>query len=270
MSKRFTIQLLIFIFVLLAGHTWAAAYHSDNVKDYLNFLTIEEVNVIQERVENVVQDFNLDIVMVITADTQGKSSRDFADDYYDHNGFGVGEDYSGLLMLVNMEGREVWISTTGRAIDIYTDGRIAAMNDSVASFLTQERYYEACADYVNIAADYAARGVPEGQYRIETPASNTYMNRVSNLAKSWLVALVCLIIAVIATITASLSNKGSVTINSQTYEENGSFELCSSNDDYIRESTTRIIIPSSSSSSIGSSTHRGSSGRTHGGGGRKF
>jgi len=69
-----------------------------------------------------------------------------------------------------------------------------------------------------------------------------------------------------------LSSKGKITINSGTYEEPGSFVLTETRDDYIRESTTRTRISESSGSRGGnvSSTHTGSSGRTHGGGGKKF
>jgi len=98
--------LLSFFFISYISQALVFAESSKNVKDYLNYLTAEE---------------KLDVVIVITDNTQGKSSRDFADDFYDYNGYGIGTRKSGLLMLVNMQNREIWISTCGDAIDIFTD-----------------------------------------------------------------------------------------------------------------------------------------------------
>ena len=97
------------------------AYSSDNVIDTLNYLTQEEVNSLQSTIEEIQDSKNLDLVVVITDNVEGKTSRDYADDYYDYNGYGLDSSYSGALLLVNMYDRETWISTTGRAIDILTD-----------------------------------------------------------------------------------------------------------------------------------------------------
>ena len=75
-------------------------------------------------IDEAVMQYDMDIVIVITDDVKGKSSMDFADDFYDDNGYGIGFDSSGLLFLVNMEDREVWISTAGTAIKVFTDARI--------------------------------------------------------------------------------------------------------------------------------------------------
>ena len=112
------------VFAVLISPAIALAYSSDNVNDELNYLSENEIIEIQSEIEHVVNTHGLDIAIVITDDTDGKSSRSFADDYYDSHGFGIGNDASGLLLLINMDIREVWISTTGKAIDIFTDSRI--------------------------------------------------------------------------------------------------------------------------------------------------
>jgi len=293
LSKRVAISILVFIVTWLVGQTGVLAYESDNIKDDLNYLTVEEVKEVQDSIEKTVSDYNLDMIIVITDNTQGKSSRDFADDYYDYNGFGAGDDHSGLLMLINMDKREIWISTTGSAIDIFTDDTISKMTDAIAGFLSKGSFYDACKEFISEVSFYAERGVPEGQYRIDTETaeevvpdaqqgadqktSNSYLNKVFRQMTSLPVYIGALLIAIIATIIASLSNKSSVQVDEQTYEIEDSFLLSDSSDDYIRESTTSVkIVRNNSSSSShgsnssGSSTHRSSSGGTHGGGGRSF
>ncbi|HBI02481.1 MAG TPA: hypothetical protein DDY49_00440 [Paenibacillaceae bacterium] len=248
----------------------ALAFQSANVDDTLNLLTDQQVKELQSLIETTSLEHNLDLAVVITDQTEGKSSRDFADDYYDSKGFGVGEDYSGLLLLINMKDREVWISTTGRAIDIFTDARINAMVDSITGFLSDGNYNQACTEFVNQVRNYAVQGVPAGQHRINTDPG-TYMERVIRQIQSPLVYIIPLVIAIIATVLASLSSKGKVTINNRTYEEKDSFQLVDTQDHFIRESVTQMKIPNNpGGSGGGSSTHTGSSGSTHGGGGGRF
>ncbi|MGI6705802.1 MAG: TPM domain-containing protein [Clostridia bacterium] len=96
-----------------------------------------------------------------------QGANDFADDYCDDNGFGIGSDYSGLLMLINMDEREMWITTTGSAIDIFTDNRISAMTDAITGLLSNGSYYEACKEFIRRVESYARMGVPRGQHRID-------------------------------------------------------------------------------------------------------
>ncbi|WP_265444838.1 TPM domain-containing protein [Acetivibrio straminisolvens] len=271
-TRILVLALFFLTFISYIAQIIAFAESSNNVIDYLNYLTDSEVLTLQTEIDSIKKNYRLDVVIVITDDTQGKSSRDFADDFFDYNGYGIGSDYSGLLMLVNMQDREMLISTSGRAIDIFTDSRITRMEDNVISSLSNADYYNACKTFIRDVKNYANAGVPSGQYRVETEI--TYANKVSRRMKSLPIYITALVISLGATLILSLSSKGKVTINSGTYEETGSFVLSETRDDYIRESTTRTRINDSSSSggSGKSSTHIGSSGRTHGGSssGRKF
>lgn len=281
MSRKIRVLLLALMFVLLVGQMQVLAAETEKVKDSLGLLKEEELKEVQSLIDGVVKDYGLDVVIVTTEDTEGKSSRDFADDYYDYNGFGAGSDKSGLLLLINMKERELWISTTGKAIDIFTDARISEMVSAVGGFLSKADYYNSCKEFISKVRFYADKGIPEGQHRIDTEAPGTvpggqesaapgtYLERVARQVQLPAVYITATVVALIATILASLSSKGKITISNRTYEEEGSFKLTASSDDYIRETTTRVRIQNDSGSG-GSSTHHGSSGRSHGGGGGKF
>jgi uncharacterized protein len=270
------IALFVFMFAIVMMQGAASATEKLNVNDYLNYITDSEEIELQKSIDSVVKDNNLEVVIVITNNTEGKSSMNFADDFYDNNGYGVGSDHSGILMLINMEKRETWISTTGIAIDIFTDSRISDMTNNVTGKLKKEEYYEACKIFVEDVKNYANIGIPQGQQRVESATDTsiiytepTYFQKVYKLIKFFPIYIGALIISIIATILASLSSKGKSTTNSQTYE-GGSFVLSSTNDDFIREATTMVKIQTSSNNGSQSSTHSGSSGTSHGGGGGKF
>lgn len=282
-------QLILVIFLVLLSLIWpinstgVQAASNKNIKDDLGFLTAEELSLVQAEIDKAVIEHKLDIVIVFTDDTEGKSSRDFADDYYDYNGYGVGSDASGLLMLVNMGERELWISTTGEAISIFTDNRINDVLDIVAPYLSEENYYQAAIEFINQVKYFAAIGAPTPgipgnkeeipYYPDNSSSSDTYWEKVLHNMTSPAVYLVGIILALVGTAIASSGNKGRVTIDNRTYELGGSFQLIDKRDDFINQTVTRTRIPKNNTSSSGgggSSIHRGSSGRSHGGGGRKF
>lgn len=73
--------------------------------DAMLFTEEEKVNLYVE-VNYLSQSYNMDIVIVTTNDALGKSSREYADDYFDYGGFGIGGNYDGILFLIDMDNRE--------------------------------------------------------------------------------------------------------------------------------------------------------------------
>jgi uncharacterized protein len=73
----------------------------------------------------------------------------------------------------------------------------------------------------------------------------------------------------------AFNNKGVKTTDAGTYLDSSSFRLMDNRDVYIRTAVTKRLIETDSGGSGGgggsrSTTHTGSSGRSHGGGGRSF
>jgi len=279
LSKRITILLIVFS-IFIINFSYIYGLETDNINDELNYLSEEEINEIQDKIEDTVEAYGLDIVIVITDDTEGKNSMNYADDYYDYNGYGVGDDYSGLLMLINMDKRELWISTTGKAIDIFTDYRIDIMVDEITALLGNGKYKQASDKFISLIEKYAIAGIPNDATRKEETAGQHYRKEmhlywyeVVYLMKSPLIAIIALVVAIGLTFVITITSKGHMGVSSRTYESN--FRLTNKVDNFIRESVTRSRASSSSSgsSSIGSSissTHTSSSGRSHGGGGGRF
>ena len=77
------------------------------VEDAAGLLTQEEIDDLQSEAERLYELYGRDVVIVTTNDTDGKSAMEFADDYFDYNGYSD----EGLLLLVDMGNREWWIST---------------------------------------------------------------------------------------------------------------------------------------------------------------
>ena len=94
------------------------------VVDNANLLTNQEINYLTEEIEIFKLKYNIDAVIVTINNLEGESPQNYADNYYDYNGYGLGNEESGLILLIDMDTRKIDISTKGEAIRYFTDDRL--------------------------------------------------------------------------------------------------------------------------------------------------
>lgn len=103
-------------------------------------------------------------MIIVTVDSlNGKTVEEYADDYYDDNGYGYGENDSGILFLVAMDDRQWNISTSGDAITAFTDAGLAYMEDQFVPDLSDGAYLDAFSKYTSLCDDFltqAEKGEP--------------------------------------------------------------------------------------------------------------
>ncbi|WFA07977.1 TPM domain-containing protein [Tissierella sp. Yu-01] len=269
-NYRRIFTLMIVIGILIINSVAVFAY-KNLVFDEAGLLTQDQILSLENEANDLEQLYSMDIVITTTNDTQGKSSREYADDYFDYNGFGVGHDYDGILFLIDMDNREAYISTSGIGIRYLTDERIERILDVVFdSGLADGDFYGACWGFLNETRNFLEKGIPSNQHTVEEEEPNRIT--IFDVAIG--------IIGGIATgaffygTTKSrykLRNPG----NPFSYRNNSIVNIAASEDKLMDSFVTHRIIPKpkppSGGSSGGRSTaHRSSSGRSHGGGGRKF
>ena len=75
---------------------------------------------------------NVDVVIVTVASIEGKTATEYADDYFDYQGYGYGEKSDGILLLVGMKERVWAISTHGSlGISAFTDAGLDYIKEDV-------------------------------------------------------------------------------------------------------------------------------------------
>ena len=269
-NGKFLIILIILIVSLLVP--WTVFAQKTLVVDEANLMSPDQVLDLNDRANALSQEFNMDIVIVTTDDTGGKSSREFADDYFDYNGYGVGPNYDGILFLIDMDNRETYISTTGQGIRFLTDVRIEAVLDRVFdSGLLVGDYYGAALGFLEETESYLVMGIPSGQYN--EPEEVVKENKLT--VADILIALIGALGVGLAFIISIISQyRFRSKPNPYSYRTNSIVNFYNRQDRLINSFVTHRVIPkptNPSKSTLGrSTTHRSSSGRTHGGGGRKF
>jgi uncharacterized protein len=284
-KTKSSIFLPVFLTVLMVLGTcrlWAAP---PKVNDVAGLFTVAEITAIESSAAKLTEKLSMDVAIVTTKDTQGKSSQAYADDFYDQNGYGMGSEADGVLLLVNMQDREVYISTCGQAIRYLTDARINSILDVVYEELGKGDYVKAVNSFMTELDYYVGLGIPQGQYNQDEKGiistneafpsaaipQEKPMSPGQRLAIYLLVS--CAAGAIVVGIMAA-ANRGYAATNQNTYLENKALNILSRQDRHLNTTVTYEVVHtdtgSSSSSSGKSSTHSSSSGTSHGGGGRKF
>lgn len=244
------------------------------IYDFANLLTEQEENNLFGRAINFTTVYNLDLVFV-TIDKNYTNAQNYADDFYDYNNFGIGNTYDGLLVLIDMDTREFYISTTGQAILIYNDYRINSILDDMTYDIQNGNYYAALSTSMTSISNFAAKGIPQENSDSYIDDNGDYIyieHKEYPLLPFLIISIITSTIILIIYINKNKLVKKAYEASS--YIEKDKRAIKNLGDIFLTTHTSRIRINTDSSSSFSSggssSTHRSSSGRSHGGGGRRF
>ncbi|MGN1443641.1 MAG: TPM domain-containing protein [Acutalibacteraceae bacterium] len=225
------------------------------VVDQANLLSDEEEKQLIARLEEISDRFDLDLAVVTVTDFGGKTPEAFADDFYDYNGYGRGENADGALLVYKpgeQGDRRLQISTCGKAIEAFSDADISNTLDSLKSYIID-------GDYIGAFQAFADRSEYEFEKKFEPSVSVFWIP-------------VCLIIGFIAAFVImkiATSSLKSVRHKVDAGDYASNVTVTNRSDTFLYRNVSKTPIPKESSSS-GSSTHTSSSGSTHGGGGSSF
>ena len=262
---------LILLMTAVMALTSRAA-SSQRVYDDAGLFTKAEKELLEQSIAELTGEMNMDFVVLTATDKEGKTQAEYADDFYDENDFGTGEDRSGLLFMIDMESRDCYISTSGDMIDYLTDARIAQIlqyDDRLWELLSAGNYAGAARRVMNEVQEYYVEGpetVPEKRYNPLMAAVAAVIGALAGLGKS----------RSIRSEYGMKNEKRQAMQSTKAYMATTNFAFNQSADDLLNTIVTRIPLPapakissggSRGSSYSGSSTHTSSSGRTHGGGG---
>ncbi len=207
------------------------------------------------------QNHSVDVVIVTADSLDGHSPASYADDFYDDNGYGVGPSYSGLLLLVSMEQRDWWISTSGTCISLFSQDVIDGISRQFLPMLSQGDYSEAFSTFAQLCDWVLAQDAESSDVDLsELPGREFGFGEA--LLPAGIIGIVFALIVVLILRGQLKSVRRQSGAGS--YVRPGSMNLRQSHDLYLYTDTKRVRVERSSG------THMSSSGRSHGGGGGKF
>ncbi len=236
---------------------------SQDIYDYADILTDaeEEELAAVARAQRGKNGISYGILTV--KDTGGKSPMAYADDFFDQNLLGVGEGYDGVLLLIDMGGRNIWISTHGKAITELTDRELDSIIGNVSAFLGKGMYKMAGFAFLSSADSLGTPAKPL------TTGEKMFAGSLFGVIAGIIIGGIAALIQLVRHFLARSRQP-----SAEQYMPAGSSNIQDLGTAFVRSYVTSTPIPRSSSkggrSGGGSSTHRSSGGRTHGGRGGRF
>ena len=249
-----------------------AVNETEKIYDFADLLSEEEEQELFKLVSDYISDTNYDLAIVTIDDNPKSSTMNFADDFYDYNKFGMGETYDGSVIVIDMDYREIYISTTGFAIKMYNDNRIDSIIDAGYNQLKSARYYDCLKNMVHSMSNYFNIGYPSGNsnMQIDKFGNPYYIRKIPYLA----LVIGSIIVSTIISLILYFKSRLKIKVLDTVKYINPDNTTVNVNSTFVSTHTSRIRIETSSGSSGGggggSSFHSGSSGISHGGGGRSF
>lgn len=258
--KKVWMMFIIMILCLSIAAPAFAAEAMPRLVDQADLLTDLQEAELLKKLDSISVARGIDVVVVTTDGLEGKTPEAYADDFYDTNGYS--ED--GVLLLVSMEDRDWWISTSGYGIKAFTDAGIQYIGNRITDSLSEKDYVQAFRIYADQCDKFMAQaksGDPYDTHNLPKEPFDLKMTLLVSVGIGFLIALV--------TVTVMKSQLKSVRFQSgaANYVKSGSMNVTRRQDLFLYREVQKREKPKSSS---GSSTHTSSSGRTHGGGGGKF
>jgi len=239
----------------------APLFAKSRVVDSAGLLSATEAASLQGLADNISVAYNFDLVIVTEKDIGNARPRDYADDFFDYNGYGFGKDRDGCLFLVVMGTRDYWFSTSGRGIKIFNDAAADKLEKDTISSLSNGDYYSAFAAFAKDWDEFLALDAKGMRYNV------FYEYNMIMVAIAWLVSLG--IGFLIVGIWKKSMNTALPQTQAEAYVVSGSLSFAVQQDQFLYSHVSKTARASNSGSS-GGGVHTGSSGMSHGGRGGKF
>lgn len=236
--------------------------------DGADILTSEQEETLLKKLNTVSEAHSFDVVIITIENLYGSgmTAEEFADDTYDYNNFGFGDQKDGILLLITMEDSEWFISTSGYGRTVFTDEGWQYIGDQISPDLGNEDYYGAFDYFADLCDDFLL------QAESGSPYTGSNLPR-GELSLMWIpgsiligMGISLLIMSVFRGQLKSVRRKPAA----HDYQVPDSMNITNSSEMFLYQHVTRIPRQTQTNSSRGGGVRVGSSGRSHGGGGGRF
>ena len=297
MKKLFTA--IIIAALCLGLCSGALAEGEQRVFDLAGLLTDDEEAALQSRIEGIASAFGQDIGIVTVEDESVMSTQEFADEFYESSGMGIGDNRTGALFCIDMYNRETYLSTAGDMIDIIDDQRREEIFDAQMDCLAEGDYMGAFSAALDYAERFIVMGVADNHTAIDaetgeelepweygssyTPAPERQRTAAERAAGAAAIGggggLIGLIAGAIAKGSIRKSYAKKYLPSEYDWQAKSTLDLRVNDSKLVNKFVTTRVIPRNNNTGGGARTggggsvstvHRSSGGMSHGGGGRKF
>jgi len=259
MKKLFSCVLLTLLLLTLFLPVYAS-FENPSIVDEAGYLMQSELDSLSKELDKVREKYNFEVAIYTESDMTSSTAEASADDIYDYQGFGAGENADGIMLYICSDTREYHFTTHGKGLRYFNANGLAYLESKVVPYLSENDYYEAFEEYIE-TTDELLQMAKDGKPYNEKQYSMKYLFGV---------IIVCLIAPLLIAfwiMKRKLKKMKTAVENdyAANYIKPGSMRINTSRDLFLYSRITKTERPKG-----GAGTHTSSSGRMHGGRGGSF
>ena len=259
MKKMFSCMLLLLISMTLLLPAYAA-FENPPIIDDAGYLMQSELASLSKELDEVREKYGFEVAIYTESDMTSSTAEASADDIYDYQGYGAGENDDGILLYICRGTREYHFTTHGKGLEYFNKNGLKYLESKVVPYLTENDYYEAFDAYIETSEELLSMAKSGKPYN-EKQYSTKYLTSVI------VICLVAPLLIAFWMMKKKLKKMKTAVENdyAANYMKPGSMNLTMSRDLFLYSKITKTEKPKGSTG-----THISSSGRTHGGRGGSF
>lgn len=146
----------------------AGAAHTARITDAAGAVDAETLAALNATADELSEEYACDVALVFISLPEGESVQDYSDAYY-YNNCGYGENYSGILLTLDVANKRFAVTTGGRGVKVFTDYGIEHMEKAFDSAVKRGDWENAAKRYISSAEELLNFAETEGRaYSAET------------------------------------------------------------------------------------------------------
>lgn len=119
-------------------------------KDSAGILGMDERSTLSEKMDTASKKYKFDIAVVIITSLDGRSDRNYAEEYYDANELGYGQNADGVLLLYAKEEHRMYICTSGSGTELLSRSYVDSILSTVQDSFSGKEYYSGIDQYIDM------------------------------------------------------------------------------------------------------------------------
>jgi uncharacterized membrane protein YgcG len=225
-------KIKLFLFLLIIIFISAPLFGLDRIVDTAGLLSEAEATSVKELLDKISLAYDFDVAIVTVRQTGNTEPMDYASGFFDKNGYGLGKNRDGCLLLIVTERQVFWFGTSGRGKKILTTAASKRLEKDAFSTLEKGDFYNTFVNYTRTWEEFLVLDAKGRTY------NSLYKYNMVLVIIAWVVSLG------IGFLIVMIWEKGMKTVipkkQAATYITSGSLSYAEQQDKFLYSAVTKI------------------------------
>lgn len=165
------------------------AAHTARVTDSTGAVDAGSLAALNASADELSEKYACDVALVFVSLAESENVQDYSDSFYYNNNCGYGENYSGVLLALDVANKRFAVTTGGRGVKVFTDYGIEHMEKTFAAAVKRADWADAAERYISSAGELLSFAETEGRAYSAESAQKSFPTLALVLVLAVLLAL---------------------------------------------------------------------------------